>query len=209
MPENATSEIEIFISHSSADMEIAAALVELIRAALNVAPAKIRCSSVDGYRLPGGAQTDQLLKKELRGAKAFIGLLTKESLASTYVLFELGARWGAEVQLTPLIAGPMEKKDLKAPLTVLNAHSCNNEAELYQLLEELGSALGSRLNNTASYIRYVGRLVSLSQAQQPISKQLSISSSTPQKSSVASESNLEFTIGFVNVMYENKVWKRS
>jgi len=161
MPENATIQIEIFISHSSADVEIASALVELIRAALHVAPAKIRCSSVDGYRLPGGAHTDQQLKRELRNAKAFIGLLTQDSLASTYVLFELGARWGAELHLTPLIAGTMEKTDLKPPLSGLNAHSCKNKAEIHQMLEELGHVLKSKLNSAAAYLKYVENLVAL------------------------------------------------
>lgn len=207
--ENAAAGIEVFISHSSADAEIAGALVELIRATLNLAPAKIRCSSVDGYRLPGGAQTDQQLKMELRTAKAFIGLLTEGSLASTYVLFELGARWGAELHLTPLIAGSMEKKDLKGPLSGLNAHSCNNPAELHQLLEELGSILSSRLNSAASYIRYLERLLALSQAQQSVAKHPITVKPLLQKSPATPGSSLEFTVRFVSVREDHiHTWRR-
>jgi hypothetical protein len=47
--------LDIFISHSGKDEKLAAALIDLIIAATNVPHGRIRCTSVDGYRLPGGA----------------------------------------------------------------------------------------------------------------------------------------------------------
>jgi hypothetical protein len=58
----------VFISHSSADRETAEALAHLLRSALNLTPAEIRCTSVEGYRLPAGASTDQQLRDEIMAA---------------------------------------------------------------------------------------------------------------------------------------------
>lgn len=84
----------VFISHSSADQDLAEALIRLLRSALPLQPDIIRCTSVGGYKLPTGTEVDAQLRKEVVEAELFIALITKDSLDSTYVLFELGARWG-------------------------------------------------------------------------------------------------------------------
>lgn len=89
----------LFISHSSKDIDIVEALVELCRSALIMPGGKIRCTSLVGYRLPGGAVVDDQLRHEVHDANAFIGLISYNSIRSMYVFFELGARWGAGKQL--------------------------------------------------------------------------------------------------------------
>ena len=86
--------VAVFISHGSKDAELAEAVVELLRASLEIAATQIRCSSVDGYRLPVGVNTDRKLREEVNAATVVVGLITPSSLASYYVMFELGARWG-------------------------------------------------------------------------------------------------------------------
>ena len=86
--------IKLFISHSSADLALAAKLVDLIRAALLLPGGQVRCTSLEGYRLPGGAATELQLREEIRSADAFVGIVSAESIQSLFVLFELGARWG-------------------------------------------------------------------------------------------------------------------
>src|SRR5207247_750725 len=97
--------ILVMISHSSRDKDLAEVLIELLRTALNLAANQIRCTSVDGYRLPAGVDTHEQLRKEVKSARVLIGLLTPNSSSSSYVLFELGARWGAELPMIPLLAG--------------------------------------------------------------------------------------------------------
>jgi hypothetical protein len=43
--------VDIFLSHSSADEKIAKALIDLLRDAFHMEPARIRCTSVPGYKL--------------------------------------------------------------------------------------------------------------------------------------------------------------
>src|ERR1051325_5172461 len=102
--EKQSPKIEIFISHSSQDTKVAEALVEVLRNALDIPAAKIRCTSVDGYKLEIGTQTDEQLRKEIYDSIAFIGLITQSSIQSAYVLFELGARWGGHLHLSPVLA---------------------------------------------------------------------------------------------------------
>lgn len=158
--------IDLFISHSSADKEIAHCLIGLLRSAIpSLTPEGIRCTSVPGFRLPGGADADDRLRKEMIDARVFIGLLTEESLTSTYVLFELGSRWGTERQLTPLLAAGMSPSRLKAPLNRLNAHSCNVAEHLHQLVNEVSSTLNVQPTSADVYQRNIGELVQLSEKE--------------------------------------------
>jgi hypothetical protein len=152
--------IEIFISHSSADAGIALELLDLFRLAIpDLRPEVIRCTSVPGYRLEGGAKTDEELLKELLGARVFIGLLSKQSLHSTYVLFELGARWGAGKHLIPLVVAGMTASELGAPLSGLNAHSAAIDSHLFQLVGEVASKLGLPLAKPPVYEAHIRKLV--------------------------------------------------
>src|SRR4051812_13117375 len=117
----ADSEIDIFISHSSRDAELAEALVELFRAAYALPAKKIRCTSVDGYRLKTGADTNARLREETVGCRVLVGLITEVSIESAYVLFELGARWGASRYLAPLVGAGGGAGILQGPLSGLNA----------------------------------------------------------------------------------------
>jgi hypothetical protein len=157
-----TSEVDgiiIFISHSSEDVEIAENLVELLRTALDLNSDQIRCTSVDGYRLPGGVTTNDQLKEEIYNSKSFIGLITPSSLESSYVLFELGARWGAKKQLIPLLAAGSDPSDLVGPLSDINALSCNNKSQMFQLISELSEFLNCNTEKVELYSKLIDDLV--------------------------------------------------
>jgi hypothetical protein len=140
----------VFISHSSKDVELASAFIDLMKAALVLRADQIRCSSVDGYRLPVGVNTEDKLRGEVNAAKVVIGLITPSSMASPYVMFELGARWGAKRFIAPLLAG-LRARDLQGPLSLLNALAANNDSQLHQLLEDVGRELGLVVQSPASY----------------------------------------------------------
>jgi hypothetical protein len=71
---------------------------------LNIPPEKILCTSVDGFRLVAGADTDDELRDAVLEAKTLVGIISPSSQRSSYVLFELGARWGTKKHLIPLTA---------------------------------------------------------------------------------------------------------
>ncbi|HEY1939379.1 MAG TPA: toll/interleukin-1 receptor domain-containing protein [Candidatus Angelobacter sp.] len=154
------SSLPIFVSHSSKDANLAEAIVDLLRSALALNASEIRCSSVDGYKLPVGVNTESKLREEVNAATVVIGLITPNSLASSYVMFELGARWGSGLFLAPLLAG-VTPHELTGPLRLLNALSGENESDVHHLLKGVGEKLHRPLQNTASYIKRIATVEQL------------------------------------------------
>ena len=152
------NDIDIFISHSSSDAEIARLLIEIVRKAFNIPSERIRCTSVPGYKLKAGATTDDEIKKEIFTSKAFIGLLTREIFSSAYVLFELGARWGANLPLIPLICDKAGAALLNGPIKNINALSAVDSSDMLQFLHDLGETLSLEPENPSGYISDIEKL---------------------------------------------------
>src|SRR5260370_16927696 len=118
---NRKRQLLLFISHSSEDRELAACLLKTLHTFYDIPDESIRATSLVGYGLPGGANIADTLKTEIRSAKAVIGILTPNSIASPWVLYELGAVWGLASNFVPLIAG-LDPTKLVSPLRP--AHIC-------------------------------------------------------------------------------------
>ncbi|WP_242373110.1 hypothetical protein, partial [Anaeromyxobacter sp. SG26] len=105
--------------------------------------ADILCTSVAGCTLEGGAQTHDRIRAEVKGAPVFIGLVTSLSTESSYVLFELGARWMAGGRTIPVL-GPGEGYDrLPGPWNRnVNALRTDDRAKVLQLVREIAQELG-------------------------------------------------------------------
>jgi hypothetical protein len=106
---------------------------------------RVRCTSVAGYKLSGGAKTDSEITKEIRGTQCFIGLITPNSLQSQFVLFELGARWGLDEHLVPILGGGVTAKLLRPPLSNLNALNSSSKSDMEQLVQELAKVLNKTI----------------------------------------------------------------
>lgn len=155
------SPIRLFISHSSVDRDLVERLLELLRAALGLPASQIRCTSVDGYRLPAGADTAEQLRIEVHEAVAFVGVISTSSLRSLYVAFELGARWGAKRPLFPLLAPGTTSRILEGPLSSLNALSSANRSQLHQLISDLANVLHVKSEEPAVYQKHIEAVLSL------------------------------------------------
>lgn len=153
------SNIDIFISHSSQDRDVANALINLLRAALNLPSHKIRCTSVPAYMFDAGTPIDEQIRIEVYGSTVLIGLITPDSAKSTYVLFELGARWGAGRQLSLLLASGADADNLPAPLAKHSALRCDDAAQVQQFVEGLASKYGFELDRASAYENHVRELV--------------------------------------------------
>lgn len=62
----------IFISHKETDAALAKALVEFLRASLEIPSVKIRCTSVSGFQLPFGKTISGQLKSDIGPATPFL-----------------------------------------------------------------------------------------------------------------------------------------
>jgi hypothetical protein len=148
----------IFISHSSADREVASGLVNLLRSALRMEAAQIRCTSVDGYGLPIGVNIEEILRGDVEDVEVFIGLISKRRLASLYVLFELGARWGSGKPILPILLSGMSASELSGPLANIHAVTLCNAENVNQLIDQIGKTLGISSDKTGLH-REIMKLV--------------------------------------------------
>jgi len=183
--------MEIFISHSSSDVKIAKSIIEIVRKAFNIESKKIRCTSVPGYKLPAGASTDEQLKGEIFSSKAFIGLLTKESISSTYVLFELGARWGVNLPLILLICDKAGVSILNGPIKNINALSALDSSDMLQFLNDLGRVLDKEPESPSGYIDDIEQLKKLIVGNEVIKEISSIYSNDYHESDVVIKKQAE------------------
>jgi hypothetical protein len=136
-------------------------VVKLLRSALSLPPEAIRATSVDGSRLAGGVDTDEEIRVEVREAEAMVGIISMASLDSLYVVFELGARWGAGLNLIPLMAPGVSPSAIRGPLGGKNALRADNASQLHQLVDELGKLLGIKPHPAAAYQSEVEAILSL------------------------------------------------
>lgn len=163
--------IDIFISHSTADVKVAKALIDLLRDAFHIKPERIRCTSVPGYKLEAGADFETELRQEIQQANVFIGILSELGLASAYVLFELGARWGsfrnlgygrAKNKIFPILAVGATGTILRDPLKQYNALNCENAGDLHQLITEIGHEINQTPGSAAAYQDKINTLIRVS-----------------------------------------------
>jgi hypothetical protein len=154
-------ELTLFISHSASDVQLAKALTYLFEKALKISARQIRCTSVDGYRLPVGTHTDDQLRREVFGAHSFVGLITPAAVESRYVMFELGSRWGAGRHLAPVLACGADASSLGGPLSGINALRLTERNEVVQLLEDIAEHLQMMLEPSASYQDAIAVVVAL------------------------------------------------
>jgi len=137
-----TGEPAVFISHASADSALAEAVVHLIELRTKLEESAIRCTSLKGYGFDAGVKFEEALRKEVFEATALVALLTPHSLTSTYVLFEIGARWGANKDLLPLLGRGATNALMQGPLKSLNALDLAQRGNVIRFIEQLATIVG-------------------------------------------------------------------
>lgn len=132
----------IFISHAGGDAKLAKALIDLIEAGLEVPNGTIRCTSVDGYKLEGGDDGPEVLRANLNDSAIVLGMLTKTSVSSSYVLMELGAAWAFKTRAIPLIGPGATFVDLPGPFKDIHALKMVHEADMSSLIATIARETG-------------------------------------------------------------------
>ncbi len=97
--------------------------------------------------------TDEKIRAELRQYKVVVGLLTPNSLKSSYVLFELGARWGQGLFIAPIFSNGASSKNLRGPLSGFNVLSASIDEDLHQFLSDIGEKLGVQVRDAKVFTK--------------------------------------------------------
>ena len=142
----AKDNVLIFISHSEVDYPLAVGLLEMLKSTFKlVDDDAIFCSSVPGHGL-GIHGVKSEIRQKIKDAPVFIAILTPESVASPWVMIEMGAAWGYETKgFLPLITGGLDVTALPGPyddLSAVQAKDTNVRAKLADKLAHIGKELG-------------------------------------------------------------------
>ncbi|MFN0124653.1 MAG: hypothetical protein ACKV2V_29475, partial [Blastocatellia bacterium] len=130
----------------------------------------IRCTSVRPYRLPVGEDTDDRLRDEIAAAEAVLGILSTDTLQSSYVAFELGAAWGQRVWTCPLLARGADQSHIPDPIRGLSPLFLSKSSECFQLLSDMEgfTTLKKQTNvDSGALSDKIERLVAAASAEKP------------------------------------------
>jgi hypothetical protein len=171
------STLRIFISHASGDAALAKNLIDLIEAGLEVPTGSIRCTSVPGYKLEGGDDAPDVLRENLKSCSVVLGMLTKASISSSYVLMELGVAWAFKKRAIPLIGPGVAFSDLPGPFKDIHALKMDHDADMSSLLNTLARATG--LIETNNMPKAITALAGLKAALGPTTPASGVSTRPP------------------------------
>lgn len=152
--------IKIFISHSSQDEALASVLTDFLMTSVKLDDSEIRCTSVPGHKLPVGSDTAITLRDELSDTAIVIGLITRYSISSAWVLFELGAAWGARKNPKSLLTDDVGYKDLPGPLSGQHVARLSSKSDLIQLVDEISELTGSTKRTSPKIDGAIDKLIS-------------------------------------------------
>jgi hypothetical protein len=159
--------IRIFISHASQDAKLAKRLINFIEASLDAPRGTIRCTSVAGYRLDGGDDASEVLRVNLQECDVVLGMLTSASVASSYVLMELGAAWAFAKRAIPLIGPGATFGDLPGPFKDIHALRMDLDTDMMSMHETVQKCTGLQpINNLPKMMEALKEFVTAAVATQ-------------------------------------------
>jgi hypothetical protein len=158
---------KIFLSHSSIDKELANAVLDFLCTALRLHIDDFFCTSVEGANLRAGAYFDAEIREAVVAAPVFLSLLTPKAISSTYVLFELGARWGSKKDHLPLLAKGVNPSDLRKPIDGMIAILLKEETQVLKLVHDLAPILKLTPLSSHAYLEKAKHVASLASAVTP------------------------------------------
>lgn len=151
--------VKIFVSHTASDATLAGSLIDCLLSSMVLQDEDLRCTSVDGHKLPVGSDFTSTLLDDLDDSSVVIGLITQASLSSSWVLFELGATWGAKKNLKPLVASDVDLKSLPGPLSGRHVAVFKNKGDIAQFIEEIITTIGAKARTAAKISKAIDTLL--------------------------------------------------
>lgn len=166
--------IKIFLSHSAADEPLASALVDCLMSSMVLDDDELRCTSVAGHKLPVGSDFAATLLEDIGDSSVVVGLVTRHALASSWVLFELGATWGAKKNMKPLVTDEVDLKALPGPVSGRHVARMSSRSDVAQFLEEITRLIAAKPRSAAKVNKAIDTVLAAHHehvaAQAPVSK---------------------------------------
>jgi len=132
--------IRLFISHSERDREIVLPLKDWLESGLGLKSDEVRCTSATN--IDAGGFAVEALRKDIKSAKAVVGLITSNSLPSHWVQLEMGAAW-LQQRLIPIRGPGLAMKDVPLPLSQFTMVDYCNKQAMSKLLDTLSDLLNT------------------------------------------------------------------
>jgi sugar/nucleoside kinase (ribokinase family) len=131
----------VFISHASANRQVAEDLRDLLVYGAGMRLDSIFCTSLDVHGIPAGDPTVATILRKLQEAHIVIFLLSEEFLASRFCLYEYGAAWGLGRSPYPLRVPPLEAERFDDLLRGNEAPPITSRPALDALRDRVGDLL--------------------------------------------------------------------
>lgn len=128
----------LFLSHASADIQLATYVREQLCAA--VPGISIFLASLPGH-IPVGADWLSTIKVELERADAYLVLLTASSVSRPWVWFETGAAWMSGRKLVTVTAAGLDSGSVPMPFSSLQILSLEVAVQADEVVRHLGGKL--------------------------------------------------------------------
>jgi hypothetical protein len=139
--------IDIFISHSSKDKQLAESVVQLLRDTIILDGSEIRCTSSYVGGLSIGSKFTKQLRKDIQESEVVLAIISSNSIKSQFFLFELGAAWGLKIPIIPLLTTNFNSSLIQRPLSDLNYLVWNSETDWHKLLKQVAKLIDCKLEN--------------------------------------------------------------
>jgi TIR domain len=138
---------DVFVSHSSEDQPRAEAVVRLLTECIDFDRGEVVCTSVIGYGLDFGTPFERRLRKAIEASDVLISLVSKSSLASLFCTFEMGAAWGLDIPIKPVLLPGFASAKLKRPLSSMHYLEWQDELGWIKLVREVARITSRSLKN--------------------------------------------------------------
>jgi hypothetical protein len=99
------------------------------------------------------------LLEDIGDSSVVVGLITHAALSSSWVLFELGATWGAKKNLKPLVTDEVDVKELPGSLSSQHVARLSVSSDIAQFVEEVATVVGRKRRAAAKAEKAIQDLV--------------------------------------------------
>lgn len=135
-------ERRIFISHATADKDIADALVDLLKTGADVRTAQIFCASLEGYGVPEGEDFVEYIRTQIESPVLVVAVISPAYYESAFCVCELGAAWAMQHSLFPVVVPPLTYGELQGVISKTQGGYIKEAAKLDNLRDRVLSVLG-------------------------------------------------------------------